>query len=566
MTLPDDLKRLVEEALATQDWYKAAGVLRGDKPAEELRPEVVALIDALMYGLTQATESRRDQWGEFVPFYTDATSAYPAPVEFVSDERLQEWASLFDDLDHPLVHSRLGDLLWIRRFGPTPHRYCRAALRGYLALGKAPERRALDRAYSLMRAAELAVALNDKILIDTAISELTDAASRALRSADEPRVTLRLLAAMARLPNKWQPEALDALLQRAQELFTNDPHALEAVITLQIARAQREPERQRQLAEILVDRWEREANAAAGMLKPHHLERALQLATNHGLTEHAIRLRLALQEIGEEDLGLQAISTTVSVPTADVDAYITAYVRDGDWRASLIRFGAHCPVGLDRAKAEMEVRQLRQETPFAAMLSRKVFGPGGVHIKTVATDEDRLAYDMTRQECLSITFWSTLAVPILQRIFALDPPPTAELLEEFFTTDIIPAPVAKHVARAFEHYQAGDYNASLFVLIPRVEAIVRELARRLGLVIIREPRGPNPGGYRPLGDLLWTLRGVLEPEGVVIYLWTLLADPVGVNLRNDALHGLVEDATQQQAALGLHAVSLLRLFKLTAVE
>jgi hypothetical protein len=302
------------------------------------------------------------------------------------------------------------------------------------------------------------------------------------------------------------------------------------------------------------------------MLKPHYLGGALQLATNHGLTDHANRLRLALQEIGEEDLGLETISTTVSVPTADVDAYIESYASDGDWRASLTRFGAHCPVDLDRARAEMEVRQIRQEAPFASLLSRKVFNPGGVHVKTVSTEADRLAYDMTRQECLRITFWGTLAVPILQRIFALDPAPTAEELEEFFTTEIISPAIAKPVARAFQRYRDGDFEGCLFTLVPRVETIVRELARRLGQVIIREPRGPNAGGYRPLGDLLWALRGVLEPDAVVVYLWTLFADPIGINMRNDALHGLLEEATQQQAALVLHAVCLLRLFRLTPIE
>jgi hypothetical protein len=88
------------------------------------------------------------------------------------------------------------------------------------------------------------------------------------------------------------------------------------------------------------------------------------------------------------------------------------------------------------------------------------------------------------------------------------------------------------------------------------------MSRQMGLVIIREPRGGKPGGFASLGDLLRGMRVVLAPESVEIYLFTLLTDPVGINLRNDALHGLMEEGTKAQSALALHAVCLLRLFRL----
>jgi hypothetical protein len=560
--IPDDLRPLVDESLATWDWYKAASQLRGDKPADQLPPEVLPLIDGFSYGLTEPGEKSREQWGDFVPMFSGQGFAYPAPLGLVEPGRLREWADLMEEVAHPLVLSRLGDLLWTCKFGAAAHQYCRRAISAYVSLGKSSARTPLYRTYDFIRANELALALNDSELIDHTVEELLAATRRAVEANEPPGITLRLLATLTRLPQKWVPNGVDELLQEAQGLFPTDPFAFETVVTLQLGRAQQDPERRRELAELLVDRWEREAAASAEMLRITHLERALQLAANHGLSNRATRLRVELQEIGEDGLGLKTVSSTVSVPAADVEAYITRFTGDDDWRASITRFGAHCPVELDRAKAEMQVRELREQAPMLSLVARKVMAEGGVHVKTLSTAEELLSYDLIRQECIRINFWATLAVPIVERILALDPPPTVDELAEFFTTDIIQSPVAEAVARAFEHYRRGDNDSSLFTVLPRIETIVRELARRLGVVIIREARGAKPGGYRTLGELLASFDEVLEPQSVVIYLTTLLSEPLGINLRNAGLHGLIERGTRQHAALALHAVSLLRLLQI----
>jgi hypothetical protein len=121
--------------------------------------------------------------------------------------------------------------------------------------------------------------------------------------------------------------------------------------------------------------------------------------------------------------------------------------------------------------------------------------------------------------------------------------------------------VAERIARGFELWWDGQSDESAHVVAPRLEAILREVARRLGLPVIREPVANRPGGVRSLGELLYALKGHVAPEkaGWHAYLVHLLADPLGLNLRNVIAHRLRADVSEEDTALLLHAACFLRL-------
>jgi Domain of unknown function (DUF4209) len=81
-------------------------------------------------------------------------------------------------------------------------------------------------------------------------------------------------------------------------------------------------------------------------------------------------------------------------------------------------------------------------------------------------------------------------------------------------------------------------------------------SRGCGLPIVREPIGQTPGGVKTLAPLLDQLVGVLEPDWCR-YLTNALCDPLGLNLRNRALHGLIDEATKMDAVVALHIVGFL---------
>jgi hypothetical protein len=92
------------------------------------------------------------------------------------------------------------------------------------------------------------------------------------------------------------------------------------------------------------------------------------------------------------------------------------------------------------------------------------------------------------------------------------------------------------------------------------------MARRVELTVIREPVGDEPGGARSLGTLLLQLRGAFPDPDWHDYLFNLLANPLGLNLRNTVAHGLSPRVGAADAALLLHAGCYLRLLGAAQVE
>ena len=159
---------------------------------------------------------------------------------------------------------------------------------------------------------------------------------------------------------------------------------------------------------------------------------------------------------------------------------------------------------------------------------------------------------------MGISLWAVFAAEILDRIQGRHGVPDSPALTEFFTTPLMPPDLAERVGRAMLLHWQGQPDESAHVLVPRLETTIRTIARECGLATFREPQGAKPGGARALGDLLLAMKERID-ESWRRYLWNLLCDPVGVNLRNRVAHGLLPKADKKEAALLIHAACHLSL-------
>jgi hypothetical protein len=84
-----------------------------------------------------------------------------------------------------------------------------------------------------------------------------------------------------------------------------------------------------------------------------------------------------------------------------------------------------------------------------------------------------------------------------------------------------------------------------------------------GMTVISLPVGERPGGVRVLGELMKEAlaRNVMRDVSRTRYLYNLLCDPYGMNLRNAIAHGFLITARREDAALLIQAVCYLRLLK-----
>src|SRR3989440_1017092 len=215
--------------------------------------------------------------------------------------------------------------------------------------------------------------------------------------------------------------------------------------------------------------------------------------------------------------------------TEEVEKHIDSFARAETWRDALIRYGLYGPPSGVFESNRDAVEEIAREAPLISLIAKQVVGQHMAPILKAGTEEERRDLDLTEYEALQLRAWAPIAAEIVHRIRVRHGTPERGELVDFFVTDAIDVATADRVADAVLRFWEGDYDAAAHVLVPRLEAIIRSLCLRAGIVVIREPVGANPGGVVGLGALLDDLNGRLD-ESWRRYLVNLLAEVVGLNL------------------------------------
>lgn len=112
------------------------------------------------------------------------------------------------------------------------------------------------------------------------------------------------------------------------------------------------------------------------------------------------------------------------------------------------------------------------------------------------------------------------------------------------------------IIRGLKNYFDGNYIDSLHILIPQIEAVIRNLLIINSGCYVR-PNGLGGLQFKTLNELLkdCIVKEALTPD-VCFYLRSLLAEQSGLNLRNDLCHGIMEEFKMTISATNrvLHAI------------
>ena len=117
---------LLTDAAKTATSYNQVEFLirENSSPSDnELRPFLFAFGYVL-----RPREEMADDLGPYSPSFTSRDESgdavrFPPPLSEINDDDVSAWASEIDGSEHPLLVARLGDLLWLRKFGSKPHLY-----------------------------------------------------------------------------------------------------------------------------------------------------------------------------------------------------------------------------------------------------------------------------------------------------------------------------------------------------------------------------------------------------------------------------------------------------------
>lgn len=514
---PDVVAAIAEALREPCEIYELSGRVKAALP-EEVEDHLQAFIRALDYHARRSAsrpETIDDIYGSM--FSSGDGDAYPEPLTAVTPETVAAWVDatqLFTTSD--VVVARLNDLLWCVKAQPRPDLYARTANAAFRRMWGQNALASLHRSDALVRALELAVELRDATLVQETVSEMVDAVRQTV--ADEewaPGVAVPLIEALAGLREPDRPAELNALIGEARVRYADDPFIVEALQLLRMQRAKDADERRRIAAEA-VHMWKQQADERGGLVGLSHLERALELARNEGLTAAAEDLRELLQQPRTpEELGMEKMATELSIPSDVVEGFLATFVETSSAQESLVKLGAHCPITDVDADADL-VREQMRAYPLVHLFTTVVTNTEGMPLAHVTSDEQKFNHALTWHHSMSITLWGSFLREILQRLGAQGRLTAAEV-QQLVQGQFVDEPTSEGVGKAYEDFLASDYEACLQRLLVRCAV---------------------PPGHLKLRDEGHTQRSRCGRDG-----WATIRRALGVDVPSIAAHGPADSAS-----------------------
>lgn len=553
----DELALMADDA-STLDWNHEVvlAIVRGDDSDEARR-----LASAFRYRNNDHHPGSKGHFGPTLVAGEDG-ELLELTLEDTPAETCAVWEEVAADAKRPRVLATLHDLLFERRGCPHVGEHGRAAAEAYIAFGLEPTT-TLAEVDSLRRAFELILLMKHDELLPAAVEATLTVIRKTLTDPDpKPGVTLRLLetlidhhcddppvdelltAARAAYPDVWTTENTLALQRRR----TTDPDVLMALDREEVQANLDEAARTNQLSRLM------------------HLETAARIARERGVKDLGEVATLALQNTNVADLGMQRFSTEMEIPRERTEQQVEQLMEADTWFEAAMRIVGAGPPSGDVESNLCQADDLAAEFPLSAMARPKHLGRDGLPRYEPTTDEEHAEARLTAQEVLTLTFTCNafFAEAFDQAGIRFGVPDAAAVVDAFAGGHVDEATCAG-IARVLRRYYDGDAEGAAYTAIPLIERLCRRLLLRFNEPIFRVQETNASGRYPGLGALLRLLRPYLDPSWYR-YLKALFANPTGLNLRNDALHGHVEDIEAASAVAVLIALMYLAAAREGSVE
>lgn len=293
----------------------------------------------------------------------------------------------------------------------------------------------------------------------------------------------------------------------------------------------------RRIISVLGNAWNVAASKADALLASAWLEHLQAIYESYGLRKEADDTLKRMRALSPDVLKLmKPIEHHVQISKKEFDTFLAKMIEGGLEKA-LLRITARF---IPRQKNVKEIlRKSASLAPLSSMLQKRLMDQDGTVTSTVGSTSDDIDGNVANQTAQLIQFESG----VLAEVFAQ--------LRNTYTIDantivgwLYRSPAFKEdrrviIEKGLDAYFREDYLASIHILIPQIEEIIRHLLELCGGSVLKKNR---LGGYdlRTLDDLLRDHQIVTSlGEDMAIYLRILLTDRRGWNLRNKLSHGVL---------------------------
>lgn len=361
-------------------------------------------------------------------------------------------------------------------------------------------------------------------------------------------------------------QRLSRLYDRCRQDSSPDPFTVEAVAT-RLAKYYRRVNSASDVRRVLTtyrNAFVSAAEKAEPMVAQTWLKKVYEVLFQHGLKEEALGIEPLLRDYGKRSLeDMKTVSAEVAIPKKELTRFL-ASMTAGSLEECLTRLAVQFLP--DPKRTEKQILEMAKRAPLQALVPHMIVDNEGRPVAQIGPVEDDLeghvALQLGRDMQVNSRFLGMI-LQALQERGELTVDGALEIIKKcpLFRVERLPL-----VASGIRAYLAGDHASAIHLLIPQIEAALRDL------VVMSGGQSYRPGRT---GDLrLKTLDEILREPVIgkvfsdrgAVYLRVLLTDPRGWNLRNEVMHGLLsaDRYTSMMSDRILHVLALLSLARESA--
>jgi hypothetical protein len=554
----DALRRLEAAAVGAADVHTISTRLA---VAEEERSSAVGYLAAALDYAEKGPGPEPVGVGQFfVPMMEMGGRRYPPALDALSDEVVATWETAAADVKAALPRARLNDLCFEGGIGDRG-RSARAAVESYLeaAAELVPHTSDSDDSVrnaatsthlaALSRARLLARMIGDRELTARAIIEILNGARHYLSGKRADPSMAAVIAELLVAESSKVSEA-NQLLEDAKAQLADDLTALEHALRVQLRLSAVESNTRVRLQRDLVAAIAAQADRMDGFARAHHLERAIVAARDAGQRDLVDELTRRMQAIDPAELELAAHQIEFQVPRDEVERWIAGFLNQGSWQEALLRLVAGPPPSGLVDESRRQADEQAQAHPLLSLATRVRVGGDGLPRFTPADDDELRELQLTDLEMQRAHLFAIFLPELFDRVWEKWGPIGLDELTAFFAASPhLDDGLARALASDLRRLFTGDAEGAAYTGAAHIEALARVIVLATAQPAYRTQRPSTPGQYIGLGALIAALRGSGLDESWSRFLDGLLSSPMGLNFRNELLHGFELDPGESMAAL-----------------
>lgn len=522
--------------------------------------------------------NREPNWetyfGPLLRWFTEGGKIIEYPnIQQITPETICYWEKRVQESKHPVFKARYSNLVWDfseKITGKKPHfSIAQIFIDSVIEIA---EKNLQDHFFiikKLERALSLALIINDKDriekLIDTIIKYEDTIADDDKLSSWGFSYKLLVKNKKIKLEKNKEQTIVKVLEKRFERLLTKDDRypAKEAAFLLidYYNRHQNIPKIKSILLK-LGTKIQEQADKVSPLIASVWLKELYHLYLQYGLKNEADKILTKIKELGKKSHSeLKQIEIPIEISKDEFERFINGLI-EGDFKTALTNVTLFYIPRKDETIKQL--RDLLQKAPLFSFTTHKILDKDGRLVATIGPlKEDidgRLVLQISQNMGVSSFFLHETLKALIEK-FNLD---TEAIINYFYESFIFDEKRKVFFVQGIEAYLHNNHLTALHILIPQIEALIRNLAEKIGLQILK-PSHSGGFNYKTLDDLLRE-KAIIDilGEDICLYFRVLFTDPRGWNLRNNICHGIaqIEHFNSITADRVFHALLCLALIKM----